>query len=145
MLSENYLMLKSKNRSDAVEGQAIRAKRSVEDQALKAQSSESVQALKASVRDQISSVQFSSESESKFKPSSSRSNQFSSSVPVSSSNSSDSQCTIAVARSSVAVDNSLRDKMNSLLRKEVLYRDILEEIESTGRNEIVRGQEKYRI
>ena len=62
--------------SDAVEGQASRAKRSVEDQALKAQSSESVQALKASVRDQISSVQFSSESESKFKPSSSSSNQF---------------------------------------------------------------------
>ena len=60
--------------SDAVEGQASRAKRSVEDQALKAQSSESVQALKASVRDQISSVQFSSKSESKFKPSSSSSN-----------------------------------------------------------------------
>ena len=131
--------------SDAVEGQASRAKRSVEDQALKAQSSESVQALKASVRDQINSVQFSSESESKFKPSSSSSNQFSSSVPVSRSNSSDSQCTIAVARSSVTVDNSLRDKMNSLLRKEVLYQDIIEEIESTGRNEIVRGQEKYRI
>ena len=131
--------------SDAVEGQASRAKRLVEDQALKAQSLESVQALKASVRDQISSVQFSSESESKFKPSSSSSNQFSSSVPVSSIKSSDSQCTIAVARSSVTIDNSLRDKMNSLLRKEVLYQDIIEEIESTGRNEIVRGQEKYRI
>ena len=35
--------------------------------------------------------------------------------------------------------------MNSLLRDEILYRDIFEEIESTGRNEIVRGQEKYRI
>ena len=35
--------------------------------------------------------------------------------------------------------------MNSLLRKEVLYREIFEEIESTGKNEIVRGQEKYRI
>ena len=35
--------------------------------------------------------------------------------------------------------------MDSLLRKEVLYRDIFEEIESTGRNEILRGQEKYRI
>ena len=126
--------------SDPVEGQASRAKRSVEDQALKAQSSESVQALKASVRDQISSVQFSSESESKFKLSSSSSNQFSSSVRVSSSNSSDSQCTMAVARSSVTIDNSLRDKMNSLLKKEVLYQDIIEEIESTGRNEIVRDK-----
>ena len=104
-----------------------------------------MQALKASVRDQISSVQSSPESESKFKPSSSSSNQFSSSVPVSSSNSSDSQCIIAVARSSVTIDNSLREKMNSLLRKEVLYREIFEEIESTGKNEIVRGQEKYRI
>ena len=35
--------------------------------------------------------------------------------------------------------------MNYLLRKEVLYQDIIEEIESTGRNEIMRGQEKYRI
>ena len=35
--------------------------------------------------------------------------------------------------------------MTSLLRNEILYRDIFEEIESTGRNEIVRGQEKYRI
>ena len=131
--------------SDAVEDQASRAKRSVEDQALKAQSSESVQALKASVRDQISSVQSSPETESKFKPSSSSSNQFSSSVPVSNSNSSDSQCIIVVARSNVTIDNSLRDKMKSLLRKEVLYREIFEEIEGTGRNEIVRGQEKYRI
>ena len=131
--------------TDAVEGQASRAKRSVEDQALKAQSSESVQALKASVRDQISSVQSSPESESKFKPSSSSSNQFSSSVPVSSSNSLDSQCIIAVARSSVKIDNSLREKMNSLLRKEVIYREIFEEIESIEKNEIVRGQEKYRI
>ena len=141
---QEQIRAQSETVSDAVEGQASRAKRSVEDQALKAQSSESVQALKASVRDQISSVQFSSESESKFKPSSSSSNQFSSS-PVSTSSNQDSQCTIAVARSSVTIDNSLRDKMNSLLRNEVLYQDIFEEIESTGRNEILRGQEKYRI
>ena len=120
----------------------------VEGQAIKAQSSNSVQALKVAVSDQISSNQSSfnqPKSESKIKPSSS--NQFSSSsnVPVSTSNTQDSQCTIAVARSSVTVDNSLRDRMNSLLRKEILYRDIFEEIESTGRNEIVRGQEKYRI
>ena len=120
----------------------------VEDQAIRAQSSELVQALKASVAAQIKSVQFSSDqaqTESKFKPSSPRSNQFSSSVSVSTSSNQDSRCTIAVARSSVNIDNSLRDKMDSLLRKEVLYRDIFEEIESTGRNEIVRGQEKYRI
>ena len=142
---QEQIRAQSETVSDAIEGQASRAKRSVEDQALKAQSSESVQALKALVRGQISSVQFSSDSESKFKPSSSSSNQFSSSVPVSRSNSSDSQCTIAVARSSVTIDNSLRDKMDSLLRKEVLYREIFEEIESTGKNEIIRGQEKYRI
>ena len=35
--------------------------------------------------------------------------------------------------------------MDSLLRKEVLYREIFEEIGSTGKNEIIRGQEKYRI
>ena len=118
----------------------------IEDQAIKAQSSESVQALKASVSAQISVHSSTvSDSESKIKPSSSSSNQFSSSQPVSSSNSSDSQCTIAVARSSVTIDNSLREKMNSLLREEVLYREIIEEIESTGKKEILRGQEKYRI
>ena len=50
-----------------------------------------------------------------------------------------------MSRSSVDIDNSLREKINSLLRKEILYRDIIEEIESTGRNEIKRGQEKFRI
>ena len=116
----------------SVEGQAIRAKRSGSDsdQALKAQSSD--QALKASVSDQISSVQSSSvqpESESK----TSRSVQFKTSVSVSSSSSpSSSQCTIAVSRSSVDIDNSLREKIYSLLSREMLYRDIIEEIESTG-------------
>ena len=114
----------------SVEGQAIRAKRSD-------------QALKASVSDQISSVQSSSvqpESESK----TSRSVQFKTSVPVSSNSSQSSQCTIAVSRSSVDIDNSLREKIYSLLSREILYRDIIEEIESTGMNEITRGQEKYR-
>ena len=122
----------------------------VEGQASKAQRSESVQALKASVSDQINAVQFSSKSESEIKPKpfSSDVNQFSSNsnVPVSSSSSvQDSQCKLAVSRSSVSLTNSLRDRINSLLRKEVLYREILEEIESTGRKEIQRGQEKYRI
>ena len=31
------------------------------------------------------------------------------------------------------------------MKKEILYRDIIEEMESTGSNEIKRGQEKYRI
>ena len=124
------------------EGQAIRAKRSSPqgtDQALKAQTE---QALKASVSDKIQS---SSDSVRESKPSSSDSVQFKPVVPVSSSSNQDSHCTIAVARSSVKIDNSLRDRMYSLLTKEILYGDIIEEIESTGRNEIVRGQEKYRI
>ena len=121
--------------SDAVEGQTVRAQSSVSDQALKASDS---------VRDQSSVVQSSSvkpESESK----TSRSVQFKTSVSVSSSSPNSSQCTIAVSRSSIQIENSLREKINSLLRKEILYRDIFEEIESTGKNEIIRGQEKYRI
>ena len=117
----------------SVEGQAVRAKRSVSD---------SDQALKAS--DFSDSVQSSSdqpESESK----TSRSVQFKTSVPVSSSSSQSSHCTLAVSRSSVDIDNSLREKINSLLKKEILYRDILEEMESTGRNEIKRGQEKFKL
>ena len=132
---QEQIKSQSETVSDAVEGQASRAKRSVEDQALKASDT---------IRDQISSSQSSSvQPKSVLKPSSS--NQFSSSVPVSASSNQDSQCTIAVARSSVTIDNSLRDRMTSLLRNEILYRDIFDEIESTGRNEIVRGQEKYRI
>ena len=121
--------------SDAVEGQAIRAQSSVSDQALKASDS---------VRDQSSSVQSSSvrpESESK----TSRSVQFKTSVSVSISSPSSSQCTLAVGRSSIQIENSLREKIYSLLKNEILYRDIIEEMESTGRNEIKRGQEKYRI
>ena len=123
----------------AEEGQAIRAKSTA--QALKAQTE---QAIKASVSDLIQSSS-SLVPESKLKPSSSDSVQFKPVVPVSSSSNQDSHCTIAVARSSVKIDNSLRDRMYSLLKKEILYGDIIEEIESTGRNEIVRGQEKYRI
>ena len=124
----------------------------VEDQAIKAQSSESVQALKASVlaqinldRDQSSSDP--PESESKYKPTSSRSNsvQFKTSVPVSSNSSQSSHCTLAVSRSNIEIDNSLREKINSLLRKEILFQDIIEEMESTGRNELKRGKEKYKI
>ena len=49
-----------------------------------------------------------------------------------------------MSRSSVDIDNSLREKIYSLLRKEILYKDIIEEMESTGMNEMKRGQEKYR-
>ena len=131
--------------SVAEEGQAIRAQRSVSesDQALKAKSSD--QALKASdtVRELSSSVQSSADQpKSELKPSSWVQDQ--TSVPVSSSSQS-SQCKLAVGRSSIEIDHSLRDKINSLLREEILYKDILEEIESTGRNELLRGQEKYKL
>ena len=130
-----------------VQGQKQADTVAVEDQATRAQSSESIQALKASVAAQIRSKQSSSSSAQESKPSSSSSEsvQFKPVVSVSSSNTQDSHCTIAVARSSVSIDNSLRERMYSLLKKEVLYSDIIEEIESTGRNEIQRGQEKYRI
>ena len=39
----------------------------------------------------------------------------------------------------------MRHKINSLLRKEILYRDIIEEMESTGKNELKRGQEKFKL
>ena len=137
--------IRDQSESDAIEGQASRAERSVEDQALKAQSSVTDQALKASdsVRDQISLVQSSSvQLESESKPS--RSVQFKTSVSVSDSSPSSSQCTLAVSRSSIQIENSLREKIYSLLKNEILYKDIIEEIESTGMNEIKRGQEKYR-
>ena len=118
----------------SVEGQASRAKRSV---------SHSDQALKASVSDSVRDQSSSDQPESESKPSSSV--QCKTSVPISSSSPSSIQCTLAVGRSSVSIDNSLREKIHSLLRKEILYKDILEEIESIGRNEIKREQEKYRI
>ena len=141
---QEQIKAQSETISDAVEGQASRAKRSVEDQALKAHKSD--QALKASdtIRDQISLFQSSSvgpESESK----TSSSVQLKTSVPVSSSSSQSSQCLLSVSRSSINIDNSLREKINSLLKNEILYRDILEEMESTGRNEIKRGQEKFKL
>ena len=49
-----------------------------------------------------------------------------------------------MSRSSIEIENSLREKIYSLLKQEILYKDIIEEIESTGMNELVRGQEKYR-
>ena len=52
---------------------------------------------------------------------------------------------VTMSRSSVEIDNSLREKIYSVLKKEIVYRDIIEEMESNGRNEIKRGQEKYRI
>ena len=122
----------------AEEGQAVRAQRSVSesDQALKAKSSD--QALKASVSDSVQSSSVQSVSESK----PSRSVQFSSDVPVSSSSPSSSQCTLAVSRSSIQIENSLREKINSLLKQEILYKEILEEMESIGKNELIYGDKK---
>ena len=124
----------------AEEGQAIRAQRSVSesDQALKAKSSD--QALKASVSDSVQSSSVQSVSESK----PSRSVQFSSDVLVS-SNSQSSQCTLAVGRSSIQIENSLREEIYSLLKQEILYKEILEEMESTRRNKIKRRQEKFKL
>ena len=144
--------------SVAIEGKASKAKRSVtdpdqalkaqrpvtnSDQALKAQKSvtDSNQALKASdsVSYQFSPVQPKSESKT------SRSVQFEPEVSVSSSNQRSSQCTLAVSRSSINIENSLRDRIHSLLQTEILYREILEEMESTGKNELIRGKEKYKL
>ena len=126
--------------SDAVEGQAIRASGSVfrSDQALKADSN---QALKASDQFQSSTV-----SESKSGPSPVQlqvQDQFRN-VSVSRNSSQADQCTILASRSSISIDNSLREKIYSLLQRENYYKEILEEIESTGRNEVKRGQEKYK-
>ena len=118
--------------SVAVEGQVSRAKRSVidPDQALKASDS---------VSDQFSPVQPKSESKT------SRSVQFKPEVSVSSSNQSNRQCTLSVSRSSINIDNYLRDRIHSLLQAEILYKETLEEIESTGKNEFIRGKEKYKL
>ena len=124
--------------SVTVEGQAVRAHRSVSvtDQALKADSS--VQALKASESDQVQSSSVQSES----KQSSPVQDQFNVSV---SRNSSVSQCTLAISRSSIQIENSLRERIYSLLQEEMYYKEILEEIESTGKNELKRGQEKFKL
>ena len=50
-----------------------------------------------------------------------------------------------MSRSSISIENSLREKIYSLLQKEILYKEILEEMESTGKNELIRGQEKYKL
>ena len=128
-----------RDQSDAVEGQAIRASGSVfrSDQALKADSS---QALKASDPVQPSTV-----SESGPSPVQSQVQDQFRNVLVSINSSQESQCTLLTSRSSIIIDSSLREKMYSLLLQENYYKEILEEIESTGRNEVKRGQEKYKL
>ena len=37
------------------------------------------------------------------------------------------------------------EKIHSLLKQEILYKEILEEMESTGKNELIRGQEKFKL
>ena len=39
----------------------------------------------------------------------------------------------------------MREKIHSLLKQEILYQEILEEIESTGKNELIRGQQKFKL
>ena len=130
-----------RDQSDAREGQAIRASGSVfrSDQALKADSS---QALKASDTDQFQS---STVSESGPSPVQFQVQDQFRNVSVSINSSQESQCTLLASRSSISIDNSLREKMYSLLQRENYYKEILEEIESTGRNEVKRGQEKYKL
>ena len=96
-----------------------------------------IRPLKASdsVSDQFSQDQLESESKT------SRSVQFKPDVSISSS----SQCTLALSRSSINIDSSLREKISSLLQTEILYREILEEMESTEKNEIIQGKENYKL
>ena len=99
------------------------------------QQSESVSKIKSSGPDQVqasSSIQFQ--------------DQTSVQQPVSEfSSSRTTQCTVAITRSSIAIDQAMREKMYLLLTKEILYSDIIEEMESRGMNEIIRGQEKYQM
>ena len=37
------------------------------------------------------------------------------------------------------------EKIHSLLQKEILYKEILEQMESIGKNGLIRGQEKYKM
>ena len=50
-----------------------------------------------------------------------------------------------MSRSSTSINNSSREQIHSLLQKEILYKEILEEMVSTGKNELIRGQEKYKL
>ena len=50
-----------------------------------------------------------------------------------------------MSRSSISIENSLREEIYSLLQKEILYKENLEEMESTKKNELIRGQEKYKL
>ena len=123
--------------SAAAKGQASRAKRSVENHILKAKRSdlESDQALKASgsVQDPFTSDQPESDSKT------SRLVQFKPDVLVASSSQSNSHCKLAINRSSVNINNSIKKRIDSLLQQEILYKEILEKMESIGKNEIVWG------
>ena len=113
----------------------------VENQAIKAKSLDSDQVLKASdsISDQFSSVQSDSESKTL------RSVQFKFDVSISKSRHDKKECTLAIGRRNINIDNSLREKINSLFQQKILYKEILEEMESTRKKEIVRGKEKYKL
>ena len=114
-------------------GWAIRSKRSVDSQSLKANSSDSDQALQASdsISHRCSLVPPDSESKT------SRSGHFKIDVSVSSSSQESHQSTLAVGGSNINIENSLGEKINSLLQQEILYKETLEEMEGTRKNEIV--------
>ena len=48
------------------------------------------------------------------------------------------------SNSTISLDNSLREKINSLLRKETPYESIIERIES-GTNEVIQNDVKYKM
>ena len=108
-----------RDQSDAVEGQATRASGSVfrSDQALKASST--VQALKASDQFQSSTVSESGPSPVQLQVQ----DQFRD-VSVSRNSSQTDQCTLLASRSSISIDNSLREKMYSYIaERELLQRN----------------------
>ena len=50
-----------------------------------------------------------------------------------------------MSRSNIEIDIFLSERIHSLLQKKILYKEILEEMKSTGKNELIRGQEKYKL
>ena len=50
-----------------------------------------------------------------------------------------------MSRSSINIDNCLGERVYSLLPKEALYKEILEEMESTRKNTLIRGQGKHKL
>ena len=61
------------------------------------------------------------------------------SMPIPSIKQSNNHCTLVANRSNINNDNSLRDRIHSLLQKKIFYKKILEDMESTGKIELTQG------